>query len=58
MLSDITTLLSEINKVLDPSGEAWLSVQWDKGDGFNPLAHQGMKQYTEEQVEQPVPILT
>lgn len=49
MLRDVTNLLSEISNVLNDDGEVWLSVQWDKGDGFNPLAHQGMNQYTSAQ---------
>eukprot|EP01126_Amoeba_proteus_P033841 TRINITY_DN3341_c0_g2_i9.p1 TRINITY_DN3341_c0_g2~~TRINITY_DN3341_c0_g2_i9.p1 ORF type:complete len:227 (-),score=41.99 TRINITY_DN3341_c0_g2_i9:33-713(-) len=49
MLSDIKILFTGINKALKQDGEAWLSVQWNK-DGNNPLQHQGMKHYTQEQV--------
>lgn len=50
MLKDFNFFIQQVKSKLSESGEAWLSFQWNKGDGHNPLEYQGMKHISIEEV--------
>ena len=52
MLSDLSHFMVQVKKVLRKGGEAWITFQFKHSESSNPLKHQGMKDYTIEEVHQ------
>jgi ubiquinone/menaquinone biosynthesis C-methylase UbiE/acyl-coenzyme A thioesterase PaaI-like protein len=53
MLQNIDHFLQQVRKVLKTNGEAWITFQYkDSTTSTNPIQHQGMRDYTVEEIYQ------
>jgi len=50
MLSNVDHFLAQLRRMLSDDGEAWITFQY-KTDSPNPIAHQGMKEYSKSEIE-------